>query len=240
MEYYSIILHFPSPGLPFAYKTDEIDAKLISEYGYAMKPAPTIHYGDDSIKLKAYKSRRDQLLSIIQQESNHLRDSKDGAIQQQIQEMINKLKEQAEFVEEQIAALISDNEEMQESYDIITSVPGVGKISAITLLSELPELGKVGRSQIAAIVGLAPFNRDSGHFRGKRSIFGGRKNIRNTLYMAALVAIKHNKYFSKKFESLQKDKPFKVAIVAIMRKIIILLNSMIKSKQLWEINIVNS
>lgn len=147
-------------------KTDKIDAKLISEYGYAMNPAPTMHYGDDSIKLKAYKARRDQLLSIIQQESNHLRDSKDKVVGKQIQEIIDKLKEQVEFVEEHMATIISNNQEMRESYDIITSVPGVGKISAVTLLSELPELGKVGRAQIAAIVGLAPFNRDSGHFRG--------------------------------------------------------------------------
>lgn len=128
---------------------------------------------------------------------------------------------------------------MQENYNIITSVPRVGAISAVTLLSELPELGKIGRQQISAVVGLAPFNKDSGTVRGKRSIFGGRKNVRNTLYMAAMVAIRHNNFYKKKFQSLEK-KPFKVAITAIMRKLIVLLNSMIKSKTIWDLNIMTS
>ena len=130
--------------------------------------------------------------------------------------------------------LVQVDDPWKEKLDLLSSAPGVGQVTALTLLADLPELGRLNRQEIAALTGVAPFNRDSGQFRGKRSIFGGRASVRNVLYMAALTARRFNpviKAFADRLEAA--GKPFQVMLTACMRKLLVILNTMLKTSTPW-------
>ncbi len=216
-------------------KTDKIDARIIAEYAISCSPKETEKLDDSLIKLQSLVKRRQQLNTSIIEEKCHLESCEDYEMEEIIMQHIDFLKDQMKVMEKSIEQLIENTGSLNEKARIITSMPGAGKVLAATLIAEMPELGTLDRNEIAALSGLAPFNRDSGNLRGRRSIYGGRTNVRKVLYMVALVAKQCNPWAKNIYQNLSDNgKPFKVAITALMRKIIIALNSMLKHNQMWK------
>ena len=157
-----------------------------------------------------------------------------GLARKSVSHMLDELAEQIKLVDDEIATLIEDNDDWNQRAARLETVPGIGKITSRTLVTELSELGKLNRSQIASLVGLAPFNHDSGTFEGRRAIWGGRANVRSALYMAVLTARTHNPVIRAFAERLEKEnKAFKVIMTACMRKLVVILNTMIRNNTDW-------
>lgn len=174
------------------------------------------------------------MLGLINQENNRLKQSWDDDVKMSIREVLKSLKKQLESLDSQLEKMLESDTVNKRTIEILDSVKGVGPVTISTLIAELPELGEMNRGQVAKLVGVAPINRDSGKKSGKRFIGGGRGQVRRVLYMATLVAIRHNpaiKAFHVHLKS--KGKESKVAIVACMRKLITILNLLIKTDQLW-------
>lgn len=215
-------------------KTDRIDAKVIAQYGEHIKPRSLEKPRENQDELGQLVTRRRQLIGLRTSETNRLETITSKRVQKSILKMVDQLKKQIQQIEAEIANLIETDEEWSRKASLIKSVPGVGDVTAVSLLAEFPELGQLGRQEAAALAGLAPFNRDSGAFRGRRSIYGGRSSIRKCLYMAALVAKRYNPTIRKFAQRLEKaGKPFKVVITACMRKLLVILNSMMKTNTHW-------
>ena len=215
-------------------KTDRIDAQVIADYGRSIQPEVRAQSLYESIKYRDLLTRRRQLVEMAATEKNHL-ESSDGSLKLNIKDHIAFLDEQKKVIESQLNEMISDNVDLQTTKAILESVPGIGDVSVWTLLGDLPELGELNKKEIAALVGVAPFNRDSGMLKGKRSIKGGRPAVRKVLYMATVTAIQYNSKIAAFYERLvQSGKPKKVAIVACMRKLIIILNAMVRNQTLWQ------
>ena len=179
-------------------------------------------------------SRRCQLLELINQENNRIKQSWDSDVKSSIRKVLDCLKEQLKAVDEQLAKLLESDTENRQTIEILKSVKGVGPVTISTVIAELPELGKLNRGQIAKLVGVAPINRDSGKKSGKRFIGGGRGNVRRVLYMATIVAIRYNATIKAFYQRLKSQgKESKVAIVACMRKFITILNLLVRTKQVW-------
>jgi len=216
-------------------KTDAIDARLIAEYAAKVRPAPMQPRAALELRLRALVTRREQLVDMRTAESNR-RGTAHSSMQAVIQEHIDWLSEQVTALETEIERLCQSLSEWQQDIALLVSIPGVGFITAVTLLAELPELGQRKRQEIASLAGLAPFNRDSGQKKGKRRIFGGRKSVRRVLYMACLSAKKYNPVIRKFFTRLEKNgKLFKVAITACMRKMLTLMNAIMRDKLPWQV-----
>jgi transposase len=216
-------------------KTDKIDAQMIAHFASVVQPALNGQLTDLEEQLAASVERRRQLLVVVMAEKNRLSTSPE-CVRADIQAHIDWMEEHIRTLDAQIQELIAQNERWQRLAKLINSFPGVGPITAWTLIAELPELGQLNRQQIAALVGLAPFNRDSGPKRGRRHIRGGRDSIRRPLYMAALSAIKCNPSIRAFYEALvRRGKEKKVAIVACMRKILVILNAMVKKGECWRL-----
>lgn len=209
-------------------KTDVIDARLIAEYAFKIQPAVLGPKEAQEIRLKALVSRRAQLVVMRTTELNRLgtaHNSMRGDIREHVEWMTARIQQ----LEAEIEQLVNNLPEWQAQAECLDSIPGVGRITAVTVLAEMPELGQLNRQKIAALAGLAPFNRDSGQLRGKRRIFGGRKGIRRVLYMACLSATKCNPVIRSLYLRLiKKGKVFKVAITACMRKMLTIMNAMIR------------
>jgi transposase len=187
------------------------------------------------LKHGALVVRRNQLLELINQENNRLKQSWDDDAKQSIRDVLEVLKKQLKSIDSQLAKLLQADAENQRAIEVLQSVKGVGPVMISTVLAELPELGKLNRGEIAKLVGVAPINRDSGKKSGKRFIGGGRGQVRRVLYMATIVAIRHNPAIKAFYVHLKsKGKESKVAIVACMRKFITILNLLVKTDQLWE------
>lgn len=215
-------------------KTDKIDAKIIAQYGATLNPPTRDVLDDNQLKLKALVARRSQLLEMRKAESNRIEKAYDKDIKKSIQQIIDVLTIQLKHVDDDIDKQIKKMPELEQNKKILCSVPGISKITASMLLSELPELGKLNKKQIAALTGLAPMNRDSGTFKGKRMTGGGRKHIRNRLFMPVLVAVRCNSTIKEFYERLvAKGKKKMTAIVAAMRKLLVIMNTMIKNNELW-------
>jgi transposase len=215
-------------------KTDKIDAIILSQFAEAVKPAVTQVIGDEEFELRQLLLRRIQLVTQKVQEKNRLEHAS-PLIAKSLQKMIRALGAEIKKITKQIGALVNKNAEMKQKIALLISAKGIGEISAYSLRLLLPELGTLNRKQIAALVGLAPFNHDSGTSTGQRSIAGGRSEIRSVLYMATLAAIRSNlkiKNFYKKL--VGKGKKKKVAIVACMRKFLVCLNAMLKTNKEWK------
>jgi len=215
-------------------KTDRIDAGLIAEYGARVEPALSQVKSKKAEKISDLLTRRSQLIEMRTMEKNRLQ-SMPAVTQASIRQLLKYLQKQIDSLEKRIDRLIDDEPAYQQTLEILLSVKGVGPVLAYTLLSDLPELGKLNRRQIAALVGVAPINKDSGQYSGKRYVRGGRTKIRNILYMAMLSAMRSNPKFKQQYERMvAAGKPKKVAIVACMRKMITILNTMVKNGTKWD------
>jgi transposase len=214
-------------------KTDYLDAKVIARYAATVQPPPRLLPDEESQRLGAIMMRRRQIVGMLTSEKNRLQQAA-PAVRERIKQHINWLKEELDDINKELKQLVEDNPEWKEKSEIMQSIPGVGPNLAITLLSDFPELGNLNRKQIAALGGVAPFNRDSGTLRGKRTVWGGREVVRSATYMSTFVAIRFNPLLKAFFERLiVAGKPYKVAIVACMRKLLCILNAMLKNRTSW-------
>jgi len=214
-------------------KTDTIDAVIITEYGYMLNPEPQNAKSEEEIRLRSMIMRREQLVEIRAAESNRLH-TVHLCMKSSVEDHLRWLSGQIEELDVQIQALIHALPAVQASVNLLKGIPGVGPITAATVQAEMPELGQVNRQQIAALAGLAPYNRDSGKKRGRRRIFGGRKSVRRVLYMACISGIRHNPVIRKMYEQkIAEGKPFKVAITACMRKLLVIMNAMVRDGTAW-------
>lgn len=214
-------------------KTDQIDARVIAHFASVVRPSRNAHQTPLEERLAALVERRRQLLVSLVAEKNRLSTCPE-CVRAGIQEHVVWLEERLEQLEEEIRTCLLQKPEWQARVEWIDSVPGVGPVTAATLVAELPELGQLNRQQIAALVGVAPFSRDSGPKHGKRRIGGGRSGVRRTLFMAALSASKHNPVIRAFYQSLlNRGKEKKVALTACMRKLLVILNAMVRKGEAW-------
>lgn len=222
-------------GVGMDAKTDPIDAKILSRYGEVVSPKPMAVKSEHEQKHGAIVARRNQLLDLISRENNRLQQAWDEDAKQSIRDVLEVLKKQLKSINSQLAKMLKEDVKNQRTIEILQSVKGVGPVMISTLIAELPELGRLNRAEAAKLVGVAPINRDSGKKSGKRFIGGGRSQVRRVLYMATLVAIRHNEKIKTFYQHLKaQGKESKVAIVACMRKLITILNLLVKTDQLWE------
>ena len=214
-------------------KTDIIDAIVLARFAEAIRPAVRPLPDDTLLELRALISRRRQLTEMIVAERNRLSQAS-KSVKRRIEAHIRWLQAELGRADKDLDQSIRQSPIWKENENLLRSVPGIGPVVSRTLLAELPELGKLNRKQIAALVGIAPLNRDSGTLRGHRTVWGGRATIRATLYMAALVASRRNAVIRAFYQRLRNaGKAPKVALVACMRKLLTILNAMIKHRTHW-------
>ncbi len=217
-------------------KTDKIDARMIAHFANVVRPAANGRQTPLEEQLAACVERRRQLLVELVAEKNRL-STCPSCVREGIEEHIAWLEEHIERLETDIQTCIRQKPEWQARAEIIDSVPGVGPVTAATMLAELPELGQLNRQKIAALVGVAPFNKDSGPRQRKRKIFGGRAGVRRTLYMAALSATKFNPVIRAFYASLlERGKEKKVALTACMRKLLVIINALVRKGEAWRLS----
>ena len=215
-------------------KTDAIDARIIAWFAQAVRPAVRILKDPKMRHLAGLVARRRQLVGMLRVEKNR-RHTTESSVMRHLDDHIRWIEDSIATIEGEIAQMIYDNEVWREKERILRSVNGIGAVTAFTLVAELPELGQVSRQKIAALVGLAPYNNDSGPKSQKRHIFGGRAAVRQALYMAALVASRTNPVIREFYERLlQRGKEKKVALTACMRKLLVILNAMIRDGAPWQ------
>jgi len=215
-------------------KTDAIDALVIARFAQAVNPEIRPLKDEQTLVLKALITRRKQLIEMLVAEQNRL-GSAHRKLKGAILKNIDWLKKQIEEIDKEISSTIAESELWREKEELLTSVKGVGPVVASSLICLLPELGTLCRKKISALVGVCPYNRDSGYYRGKRTISGGRADVRSVLYMAALSATRYNPVIKAFYERLKKaGKVSKVALVACMRKLLSILNAMVKNNQKWD------
>lgn len=214
-------------------KTDAMDAEVLALFGEAVKPAVRPITDESTRELEALVNRRRQILEMLGAENNRLEKAK-GAVKRDVQDHINWLKKRLKGIDGDLESAVRQSPVWREKEELLRSVPGIGSVVAKTLMAELPELGRLNRREIAALAGVAPMNRDSGHTSGRRSIRGGRRSVRSALYMAALVASRCNPVIRTFYQRLRKaGKRAKVALTACMRKLLTILNVMLKTRTAW-------
>lgn len=215
-------------------KTDAADAKIIAMFAASMPQTPGITTDPALAELKDLGARHTQLTRMIAAEKNRLKRVHHDLAKQSMQRMIVALQAERKALEQAMMAVIENIEALKTRYDIMISIPGIGPLTALTLLCSMPELGLVNDRQIAALAGVAPMNNDSGKVTGNAHLRGGRRHVRKMLYMAAMAAKRFNPKISAFFDRLVKNgKPRKVALIACMRKLIVIANTMIAKKQSW-------
>jgi transposase len=214
-------------------KTDKLDAHLLARFAEATKPSPTVLPDEAVQKLSALMGRRRQLLQMLVMEKNHLLSIR-LSLRAGVQAHIAWMEGEIDHLTQQIQQDLQDTPGLRDKDRILRSVKGVGPITSLILLSDLPELGQLDRKKIASLVGVAPFNDDSGHRRGQRRIKGGRASVRQVLYMAAVAASRFNPTIRTFYQRLlAAGKRKKVALVACMHKLLTILNAMIRDMQPW-------
>ena len=214
-------------------KTDRIDAEVIADFGVAIDPQVSRLPDQDARALQGLLARRSQLVAMRTQELNRVAQAA-SALRQQIKEHIDWLNKAIAKCDIDLTAKLRSSPAWKAKDELLRSMPGIGPINSRMLMACLPELGQLNRQKICALVGVAPFNCDSGKFKGQRRIWGGRAQVRQALYMAAMTAKRCNPVIRKLYERLTaRGKPHKVAIVACMRKMLIILNTMTKSNVGW-------
>ena len=214
-------------------KTDRIDAEVLARFAEAIRPPLRPLPDKVSLELRSLIARRRQLIEMMVAEKNRL-STASKAVRKRIEAHIRWLETELDRADKDLDHSIRQSPIWCENEDLLRSVPSVGPVVSRTLLAELPELGRLNRKQIAALVGIAPLNCDSGTFRGRRGIWGGRATVRAVLYMAALVASRRNSVIRNFYKRLRdKGKAPKVALVACMHKLLTILNAMIKHKTRW-------
>ena len=214
-------------------KTDALDARTLAHFAEATMPETRPLPDDATRELRGLVARRRQITEMLTQERNRLRTTT-SQVRPHVERHIQWLQDSLDGLDRELAEWMRSSPLWQAKDGLLRSAPGVGPVLSMTLLAELPELGGLDRGQIAALVGVAPFNRDSGTLRGKRTVWGGRRQVRASLYMATLVATRYNPTIKEFYSRLcQAGKPKKVALTACMRKLLITLNSMLKHGRPW-------
>ena len=215
-------------------KTDRLDAALIARFAKAVRPEPRPVASEQAQALSELVARRRQVVEMIGMESNR-RQARGPKVLRGIERTLAALQAALAELDREIDDQVRGSPAWREAGDLLTSVPGVGPITARTLIAELPELGRITRRRLAALVGVAPVNRDSGASRGHRAIAGGRTSVRNVLYMAALTAIRRNVPVRATYERLRpRGTPPKAALVAAMRKLLTILNAILRNARPWQ------
>lgn len=215
-------------------KTDRIDAETLALFAHRVQPRPTQKTPEKQQELDALVTRRRQLISLRSMEKMRRPQAVHKTACRSIDQVVKMLDRQIAALDKSIARLIEADDDWRTKRDLIQSVPGVGPTTSAALVAELPELGRLNRQEIASLAGLAPFNHDSGKFRGQRRIRGGRAAVRTSLYMAALTAMRFNEKIHAFALRLRKaGKPFKVVITACMRKLLTILNIMVRNGTTW-------
>ena len=213
-------------------KTDPIDAVVLREFGELLRPGTLAAPSPERERLAALVQRREQLVNLLSMEDQRLAQTRDAVVQKMSGRLLKELQTQIDQMDKLIAAQIAADVTLKGQSERLQQVQGVGPVTATTLLAELPELGTLSRNESGALAGVAPYNQDSGAHRGRRTIRGGRVKVRRVLYMAALVASRFNPILKTFYDRLvAAGKPKKVALVAVMRKLIVLLNHLLKNPQ---------
>jgi transposase len=221
-------------GLGLLAKTDRLDARAIARYAAAVRPRPRAKTPEKQAELRDLVARRRQLIDMRTMEQNRLA-AATGAAKASIRTVLRTLGEQVDDLDTAIAALVESDDDTRARAERLESVPGVGPVTAATLVAEVPELGRLNRQEIAALVGVAPINRDSGTMRGRRTIAGGRSSVRAALFMAALVASRRNPVITAHYKKLRTaGKTAKQALTACMRKLLVILNAILRDRKPWQ------
>ena len=214
-------------------KTDTLDAAVLAHFADAVRPEVRPLRDAETQALNSLTARRHQVMTMLVSEKNRL-GSAIGAVSPRIEAHIAWLEQELSDLDKGLRQTLRQSPVWREKDDLLRTVPGVGELLSLTLLANLPELGTLNRREIAALVGVAPYNRDSGTRRGKRAVWGGRSRVRAVLYMGALVATRHNPAIRDFYQRLlASGKPKKLALVACMRKLLVILNSMLKNGSPW-------
>jgi transposase len=215
-------------------KTDPIDAAVLARFAQLVQPAPKAPFSPQTDELADLVRRRRQLTDLRTQEANRSQLALHPKIRKSVRKMLKTLDYQIAEIDRFIEQHIKSDDDFRQKNKILRSAKGIGPVTSAVLIAQLPELGQLNRQQIAALVGVAPYDFVSGRFAGKSRIWGGRKDIRSALYMSAMAAIRWNpviRCFANRL--LKKGKAFKVVITACMRKLLIILNTMIRNQTLW-------
>lgn len=215
-------------------KTDRLDAQALAHFGEAVRPEPRVLPNAQAQTLQALLARRRQVVTMLTAEKNRL-SSALPPIRPRLETHITWLEQELTALDDDLGQMLRQTPLWRERENLLRGAPGVGPVLTLTLLAELPELGTLDRRQIAALVGIAPLNRDSGSLRGKRSVWGGRATVRTALYMATLAATRFNPVIQLFYKRLcASGKPKKVALTACMRKLLTILNAMLKHRTPWQ------
>ena len=226
-------------GIGVLAKNDRIDARVLATYAQHVKLRLVEKRSEKQQELTALVVRRRQLVTLQNAESNRLEQTTVKLATQSIRQVLDLLRKELKKLDAKIARLIEADDDWRNKAELLQSVPGVGPGTSASLVAELPELGKLNRQQIASLVGLAPFSRDSGQFCGQRSIWGGRGSVRSALYMAAFNAKRCNpiiRAFAKRLQNAGKRS--KVILTACMRKLLVILNTMVRNQANWKTSVV--
>jgi transposase len=222
-------------GIGIDAKTDRIDAAVLVRFAEIVTPAPQAAQSEEQTRLGALVERRRQLVDLINQEENRVQQTRDRDIRRSIQTVLKGLKSELKTIEDQIAKAVKNDTANARKVEILGSVKGLGPVAVSTFIAELPELGELNRQQIAKLVGVAPVNNDSGKTSGKRPVKGGRCGVRRILYMATLVATRFNPAIKRFYTHLvAQGKPKKLALTAAMRKLLTIVNTLVRTDQLWQ------
>ncbi len=217
-------------------KTDKIDAAVIAHFAEAVGPQPQEPKSQDSLELQELVSRRKQIVQMLTSEKTRLHQARAKKVRDDIQETIKFLKKRLKSTDIDIQDRLKKSDFWKEDVNLLTSVPGIGPVATMSIISSLPELGKLNRKQISALVGVAPLCRDSGNYHGNRTTWGGRANVRAALFMATLSATRYNPVIRRFYERLlSAGKAPMVALIACMRKLLVILNAIMKTRTSWNL-----
>lgn len=215
-------------------KTDALDAKALARFAEAVRPEPRALPEEEAREFQAILARRRQIIQMMTAEKNRLGTTTSKAVGKRIEAHVRWLEKELGRTDQDLEAVIGGSPTFKENEALLRSVPGVGPVLCRTLLAELPELGSLPPRELSALVGVAPLNRDSGTLRGRRAVWGGRGRVREALYMGALVATRYNPHIKEFYERLvAAGKPKKVALVACMRKLLVILNALLRDRTPW-------
>jgi transposase len=221
-------------GMGLIAKTDRLDSEVIARFAQQARPRLAHQPSREHERLEELVVRRRQLVELRAAETCRLETASTKAVIKSVRTVIEQLGKLIRKIEKELSELVESDDQLQCRAATLQTAPGVGVVTAVTLVAELPELGRLDRGQISTLVGLAPFNRDSGKFHGRRSIWGGRASVRKALYMATLTARRINpviRAFGQRLAAA--GKPFKVVMVACMRKLLVILNALLKNNVVW-------
>lgn len=217
-------------------KTDKIDAQVLAHFAEAVNPTPRELPDGDEQQMKMRLARRRQMIDMLTAEKNRM-EQVPADMRKEIQAHIRWLENRLKKLEKELTQRVQANPALKAKETMLRSVPGVGPVVSMTLVTDLPELGRLNRKQIASLVGIAPINRDSGQFKGRRFVSGGRAHIRSILYMSSLSAVRRNAVLKAFYQRLRTaGKAPKVALTAVMHKLLIILNAMVKHQTFWDAN----